>query len=95
MGHWNLNFSKGPSTGMLPHFSEGDLGLRVLETSQLSLVPGCMTFQGWEVLLEASSEFGHLNDRAGWAVAKGQNQCLPRPAWQTGGSSEYQGQGCG
>lgn len=61
-----MNFSKGLSTGMVPHFREGEVRGRVLETSQLSLVPGRTASQGWETLLEASSEFGHLKDRAGW-----------------------------
>lgn len=53
---------------MIPHFTERWTGVRVLEIPQLSLVLECLVFwgqQGWEMLSEARSEPGCLNDRAG------------------------------
>lgn len=51
---------------MIPQFTEGWVG--VIEISQLSLVLEHIAFHGQvvsEMLLEASSELGFQNDRAG------------------------------
>lgn len=57
---------------MVPHFRErgsereGSRNFPALRGAGTHGLPGHRASQGWETLLEASSEFGHSNDRTGW-----------------------------